>query len=60
LSLVHDFILGPRVLRRMEARSSPGSPQTSTRVRGLLLILARINLVLVLTILALAVSLTRP
>ena len=60
LSLVHDFVLGPYVVRQLENRPVAGGPPPPTRARVLLLLLARINLVLVLVILALAVALIRP
>ena len=60
LSLVHDFWIGPRVLAAMkEARTdNSGPPGRGSRV--LLLAFARVNLVLVLLILMLAVLLIRP
>ena len=60
LSLVHDFVLGPYVVRQLENRPVAGGPPLPSRARVLLLLLARINLVLVLIILALAVALIRP
>jgi len=60
LSLFHDFVLGPRVVRQLESRSGSGDAPASIWGRRLLLVLARVNLVLVLAILFLAVSLTRP
>ncbi len=60
LSLVHDFILGPRVLSQLERNPSLGKPAGPSRARRLLLTMARVNVVLMLAILALAVALIRP
>ena len=60
LSLVHEFWLVPRVLTMLEnARSGNCSP-SGRGARVLLLTFARVNLVVVLVILMLAVFLTRP
>ena len=60
LSLFHDFLLGPLVVGQLEGPRGPGDPPAPTWGRRLLLVLARVNLLLVLIILFLAVSLTRP
>ena len=60
LSLIHDFVLGPRVLSGLEDTESAGDPPRPRRARTLLLTLARMNLILALTIIILAVILTRP
>jgi uncharacterized membrane protein len=60
LSLVHDFLLGPRVLSRLESAPIPNSSTHGKAARGLLLTLARVNLLAVLIILVLAVLLVRP
>lgn len=60
LSIIHDFILGPRVTRQLEALRQGGAPSATLRKsRRMLLILARVNMLLVLVILGLAVTLTR-
>ncbi len=60
LSLIHDFALGPWLLNRLEASRNPGGPPIPAAGRKALLIVARLNLLLVLAILALAVILIRP
>ena len=60
LSLVHDFLLGPRVLTRLESAPIPDGSTPGKGARVLLLTLARINLLAVLVILVLAVLLIRP
>lgn len=65
LSLVHDFLLGPRVLAMLEnaPAANTGTSQDGTTGKGariLLLTLARVNLLAVLVILVLAVVLIRP
>jgi uncharacterized membrane protein len=60
MSLFHDFLLGPLVVRQLEGPHGPGDGPAPTWGRRLLLVLARVNLFLVLIILYLAVSLTRP
>ena len=59
LSLAHDFLLGPRVLARLESPPSPGGRAPGKAARALLLVLARVNLLAALAILALAVILIR-
>ncbi len=60
LSLVHDFILGPKLARKLEASPAPNDPAYPRKSRTLVLLLARINLLLALVTLALAVFLIRP
>ena len=60
LSLVHDFLLGPRVLTRLESAPIPNDSTSGRGARVLLLTLARVNLLAVLVILVLAVLLIRP
>ena len=60
LSLAHDFWLGPRMMERLEAARSTGSPLPSGPGRLFVQWAARINLVLVLWIVAFAVWMTRP
>lgn len=60
LSLFHDFVLGPRVSDQLEqARDSGPPPPSLRRSRRLLVSIARVNLLLILLVLALAVTLTR-
>ena len=60
LSLVHDFWLGPRMVARLEAARSSGSPLPTGPGRLFVQWAARINLLLVLWIVAFAVWMTRP
>ena len=55
-SIVHDFWIGPRASRLL--RAAPGSPQTA-RLRSRATLLGRMNLLLALAIVALAVMLVR-
>ena len=61
LSAVHDFVLGPRLSRKMEALRETGGPPApaSDRDRKALVVLARVNLLLILVIVGMAVTLTR-
>lgn len=56
LSFVHDFILGPRVARRVEESTTEGQRPSGRRA---LIWMARANVVLMLVVVALAVTLTR-
>lgn len=61
LSLIHDFFLGPRINARLEAlREAQSRPSESLQKqrRGLIM-LARVNVLLVLIIVALAITMTR-
>ena len=60
LSLAHDFWLGPRMMDRLAAARSSGSPLPTGPARLFVQWAARVNLLLVLTVVALAVLLTRP
>ncbi len=60
LSLLHDFLLGPKVLALLESEPTPPAVNPGKVARVWLLALARVNLLLVLTILVLAVFLIRP
>ena len=60
LSLVHDFLLGPKVLTLLESEPTLADSAPGKGGRTWLLALARINLLLVLIILVLAVFLVRP
>ncbi len=60
LSFLHDFILGPRLTRQIEELDSPANPLDSIRgARVRLVWIARVNLLLLLVVLGLAVTLTR-
>ncbi len=60
LSLAHDFWLGPRMMDRLEAARVSGSPLLTGPARLFVQWAARVNLLLVLAIVALAVVMTRP
>lgn len=60
LSLAHDFWLGPKMMDRLAAARSSGSPLPTGPARLFVQWAARVNLLLVLTVVALAVLLTRP
>ena len=60
LSLAHDFWLGPRMMDRLDAARSSGSPLPTGPGRLFVQWAARINLVLVVWIVAFAVWMTRP
>ena len=60
LSLVHDFWLGPRMMDRLDAARSSGGPLPTGPGRLFVQWAARINLLLVIWIIAFAVWMTRP
>ena len=60
LSLLHDFWLGPRMMDRLDAARSSGSPLPTGLGRLFVQWVARINLLLVIWIVAYAVWMTRP
>ena len=60
LSLLHDFWLGPRMMDRLEAARSSGAPLPTGPGRLFVQWAARVNLLLVLAVVALAVWMTRP
>ena len=60
LSLLHDFWLGPRMMDRLDAARSSGSPPPRGPGRLFVQWAARINLLLVLWVVAFAVWMTRP
>ena len=60
LSLLHDFWLGPRMMDRLDAARSSGSPLPTGLGRLFVQWAARVNLLLVLAVVALAVVMTRP
>ena len=59
-SLLHDFWLGPRMMDRLDAARSSGSPLPTGPGRLFVQWAARVNLLLVLAVVALAVVMTRP
>lgn len=59
LSILHDFIFGPRVSNQLEGSDEVRSAESLRRSRRILIWLARTNLLLILVVLALAVTLTR-
>jgi|TARA_B100000315_G_scaffold229589_1_gene239302 uncharacterized membrane protein len=60
LSFFHDFVLGPRVTRRLEdLRGSGAPPAQILTARRTLVWIARANLLMILTVVALAVTLGR-
>ena len=60
LSLAHDFWLGPRMIDRLEEARSSGSLLPTGPARLFVQWAARVNLLLVLGMVALAVVMTRP
>ena len=60
LSLAHDFWLGPRMLDRLDAARTTGAPPPTGPARLFVQWAARVNLLLVLGIVLLAVLMTRP
>ena len=60
LSFVHDFVLGPRVTRQLEELTAQGQrPSGTPMARRVLIWMARANVLLILVVVALAVTLTR-
>ena len=59
LSLIHDFWLGPRMMDRLDAARSSGSPLPGGPARLFVQWAARINLLLVVWIVVFAVWMTR-
>ncbi|NQW22068.1 MAG: CopD family protein [SAR202 cluster bacterium] len=59
-SLLHDFWLGPKILERLQRARAAGLPPPQSLGRRLVLMTARVNLLVVLTIVVLAVLLIRP
>ncbi|RME42919.1 MAG: copper resistance protein CopD [Chloroflexi bacterium] len=56
----HDFVLGPRATQLMEAQANPGAnPAEVQRLRRQTTLLARLNLLSGLVVIALAVMLVR-
>ena len=60
LSLAHDFWLGPMMMNRLEAARASGAPPPAGPARLFVQWAARVNLLLVLGVVALAVWMTRP
>ena len=60
ISLAHDFWLGPMMMDRLEAARESGQPPPRGPARAFVLMAARINLVLVVAVVVLAVLMTRP
>ena len=60
LSLIHDFWLGPKMMDRLDAARASGSPLPKGPGRLFVQWAARVNLLLVLWIVAFAVWMTRP
>ena len=60
LSLAHDFWLGPRMLERLESARASGAPAPTGLGRLFVQWAARVNLLLVLAVVGLAVLMTRP
>ena len=60
LSLVHDFWLGPRMMDRLDAARASGGPMPTGPGRLFVQWAARVNLVLVIWVVAFAVWMTRP
>ena len=60
LSLAHDFWLGPMMMDRLEAARASGAPPPAGPARLFVQWAARVNLLLVLGVVALAVWMTRP
>lgn len=60
LSFVHDFVLGPRLARSLQAANAGGPPPAGVmKLRRATVWLARVNLLLLLAIVSLAVTLIR-
>ncbi len=59
LSFVHDFVLGPRLARSLQAATGGPPPANSMKLRRATVWLARVNLLLLLAIVSLAVTLIR-
>ena len=60
LSFVHDFVLGPRVTRHLEELAAQSQrPSGTPMARRALIWMARANVLLILVVVALAVTMTR-
>ena len=60
LSLLHDFWLGPMMMERLDQARAAGQPLPQNLARRIVLLTARVNLLVVVTIVVLAVLLIRP
>lgn len=60
LSLLHDFWLGPMVLERLSQARAAGLAPPRSLARWIVLLTARVNLLVVLATVVLAVMLIRP
>ena len=60
LSLLHDFWLGPMIMERLNQARAAGLPPPRSLARRVVLMTARVNLLVVLAIVVLAVLLIRP
>lgn len=59
LSAVHDFVLGPKLTALLERRGEPVDIKRTRRNRSAVVWLARLNLLVALAVLVVAVMLTR-
>jgi putative copper resistance protein D len=60
LSLLHDFWLGPMIMERLDRARAAGQPPPQSLARRIVVLTARVNLLVVLTIVVLAVLMIRP
>ena len=60
LSLLHDFWLGPMIMERLNQARAAGQPPPRSLARRVVLLTARVNLLVMLAIVVLAVLLIRP
>ena len=60
LSLLHDFWLGPMIMERLNQARAAGLPPPRSLARRIVLLTARVNLLVVVAIVVLAVLLIRP
>ena len=60
LSLLHDFWLGPMIMERLDQARAAGLPPPRSLARRIVLLTARVNLLVVVAIVVLAVLLIRP
>jgi hypothetical protein len=60
LSLLHDCWLGPMIMERLDQARAAGLPPPQSLARRIVLLTARVNLLVVLAIVVLAVLLIRP
>jgi uncharacterized membrane protein len=60
LSLLHDFWLGPMIMEHLDQARAAGQPPPQSLSRRIVLMTAKVNLLVVLAIVVLAVLLIRP